>query len=396
MNKIEFKQKVVKIQSDYHTFMARINHPCPHDHGLYQRYEFPVLDAGHIPPAWRFDFDYQTNPYLLQRMGINAVFNSGAIKIDDRYILMPRIEGWDRKSFFAIAESHSPIDGFTFHDYPILIPELDASETNHYDMRLTYHEDGWIYGVFCVEYKDPAAHAGDTSAAVAQAGIIRSKNLIDWERLPNLVTPASQQRNAVLHPEFVDHQYAFYTRPQDSFIDTGSGGGIGWGLTPRMGDPIVKETIIDPKIYHTIKESKNGQGPAPIKTPIGWLHLAHGVRNSAAGLRYVLYLFLTGLSEPWKVTHCPGGYFMAPEGSERVGDVSNVLFSNGWILDENDMVYLYYGSSDTRLHVASSPLAVLLDYVCHTPPDGTRSTSCVRQRIEMIQKNLKYNPINTD
>jgi 4-O-beta-D-mannosyl-D-glucose phosphorylase len=342
-----------------------------------------------VPPTWRFDLDPIRNPYGLERLSVNAVFNSGAIKLQDRYLLMARVEGADRKSFFAVAESKSPVDQFTFWDYPVVIDELDTAETNWYDMRLVQHEDGWIYGLFCVESKDPQAPQSDTSSAVAAAGIARTRDLITWRRLPNLQTPSPQQRNVVLHPEFIDGQYAFYTRPQDGFIETGSGGGIGWGLTKDIENPrLSKEMIIDEKIYHTIKEVKNGLGPAPLKTRHGWLQLAHGVRNTAAGLRYVLYLFMTDLKKPWVVTHMPGGYFMAPQDQERIGDVSNVLFSNGWILDEDQTVYIYYASSDTRMHVAASPLDRLIDYVMNTPEDPGRTSACVRQRMEMIQRNL--------
>lgn len=380
-----FKQQ----QEKYQQLVQQKNRPVDSVNGIYQRYTSPVLTVEHVPPTWRFDLDPIRNPYGLERLSVNAVFNSGAIKLQDRYLLMARVEGADRKSFFAVAESKSPVDQFTFWDYPVVIDELDTAETNWYDMRLVQHEDGWIYGLFCVESKDPQAPQSDTSSAVAAAGIARTRDLITWRRLPNLQTPSPQQRNVVLHPEFIDGQYAFYTRPQDGFIETGSGGGIGWGLTKDIENPrLSKEMIIDEKIYHTIKEVKNGLGPAPLKTRHGWLQLAHGVRNTAAGLRYVLYLFMTDLKKPWVVTHMPGGYFMAPQDQERIGDVSNVLFSNGWILDEDQTVYIYYASCDTRMHVAASPLDRLIDYVMNTPEDPGRTSACVRQRMEMIQRNL--------
>jgi 4-O-beta-D-mannosyl-D-glucose phosphorylase len=334
--------------------------------------------------------DPNTNPHLIERMGINATFNPGAIGLDDKIYLCVRVEGWDRKSFFAIAESKNGIDNFKFWDKPIELPQTDEPDTNVYDMRLVAHEDGWIYGLFCTERKDPDAPPGDEHSAVAQCGIIRSKDLKGWQRLPDLKTPSPQQRNCVLHPEFVDGKYAFYTRPQEGFIDTGKGGGIGWGLCDSMYPAVMdEEIIIDPKTYHTINELKNGQGPAPIKTDKGWLHLAHGVRNTAAGLRYVLYMFLTDLKEPWKMIRKPGGYFMAPEGQERVGDVSNVVFANGWVKKDDGGVLIYYASSDTRSHVAVSTVDKLLDYVLNTPEDGLESAECVDQRIKMIEKNLK-------
>jgi 4-O-beta-D-mannosyl-D-glucose phosphorylase len=388
MKKKEFKEKLQQLHRSYEELIRRPNRPLADIGGLYRRYVNPVLTADHTPPIWKYDFSYRDNPFLLQRLGVNAVFNSGAIKLGDRYCLMARVEGWDRKSFFAVAESPHGVEGFRFRDYPVVIPELDADETNLYDMRLVKHEDGWIYGLFCVESKDPNAPAGDTSSAVAQGGIARTKDLQTWQRLRNLKTPSPQQRNHVLHPEFVGGKYAFYTRPQDDFIQAGSGGGIGWGLANTMdAAEIAVENIIDERVYHTIKEVKNGQGPAPIKTDKGWLHLAHGVRGNAAGLRYVLYMFMTALDEPWRVTHRPGGYFLAPEGVERVGDVSDVVFSNGWIADPDGTVYIYYGSSDTRLHVATSTVEKLVDYTINTPPDARRTFACVQQRIELIHKN---------
>ena len=362
----------------------------PSKNGIYNRYKNPVLIRDHIPLFWRYDLDNKSNPYLQERLGVNAIMNSGAMKWKGKYILVPRIEGLDRKSFFGIAESPNGIDNFKFWDMPIIIPDLESPETNVYDLRLTEHEDGWIYGMFCAESKDPDAPQGDLSSAIAQCGIIRSKDLKKWERLPDLKTKSPQQRNCVVHPEFVDGKYAIYTRPQDGFIDAGSGGGIGWGLTESMENPVIgEETIVDDRQYHTIKEVKNGQGPAPIKTEKGWLHLTHGVRNTAAGLRYVLYIIMTDLKEPWKKIHSPGGYFIAPLGTERVGDVSNVTFSNGWILDDNGDVFIYYASSDTRLHVATSTVDQLVDYCINTPEDGLRSGVCVKQRIKLIEKNIK-------
>jgi 4-O-beta-D-mannosyl-D-glucose phosphorylase len=385
-----FDERVSALREEYEALLERPNQPMDERNGVFVRYRYPVLTADHVPYFWRYDLDPVTNPLLMERMGINAVFNPGAIKLGDRYLLVARVEGMDRKSFFAVAESPNGVDRFRFRDYPVSMPETGDSDVNVYDMRLTRHEDGWIYGVFCAERRDPAAPPEDTAAAVAHAGIARTRDLTTWERLPDLVTPSPQQRNAVLHPEFVDGKYAFYTRPQEGFVDTGSGGGIGWGLCDDITRGVVNhERIIDPKAYHTIKEAKNGQGPPPIRTEKGWLHLAHGVRNTAAGLRYVLYMFMTDLHEPWRVTHAPGGYFMAPRGRERVGDVSNVLFSNGWISDPDGAVYIYYGSSDTRVHVALSSVERLLDFVEHTPTDPSRSAACVKQRVGVIERNLR-------
>lgn len=355
--------------------------------GIYNRYEHPVVTAAHIPVEWRYDLNRATNPYCMERIGFNAVMNSGAIKWNGKYLLVVRVEAADRKSFFAIAESPNGIDNFRFWEYPLVLPDTNPEETNVYDMRLTAHEDGWIYGIFCSERRDPEAAPGDLSSAIAVAGIVRTKDLIHWDRLPDLKT-RSQQRNVTLHPEFVNGMYALYTRPQDGFIDTGSGGGIGWALIDDMTNAEVKEEkIINHRAYHTIKEVKNGEGPHPIKTPHGWLHLAHGVRNCAAGLRYVLYLYMTALEDPSRVIAEPGGYFMAPEGEERIGDVSNVLFSNGWIADEDGKVYIYYASSDTRMHVATSTIDRLVDYCLHTPQDGLRSAATVEKIIELIKKN---------
>lgn len=385
-----FEKRLTTLQDQYNALVERMNTPTPDSNGVYQRYLHPVLTNEHIPLNWRYDLNPDTNPFLMERLGVGAVFNAGAIKFEGKYLVVARVEGTDRKSFFAIAESPNGIDNFKFWQKPCVIPETDNPDTNVYDMRLTAHEDGWIYGIFCSERKDPEAAANDTSSAVAQAGIVRTKDLLDWERLPDLKSNSKQQRNVVLHPEFVNGKYALYTRPQDGFIEAGSGGGIGWALADSMENCVVdKETVIDPRVYHTIKEVKNGQGPAPIKTSKGWLHLAHGVRNTAAGLRYVLYVFVTDLGEPNKVIVRPGGLFMGPEGAERVGDVSNVVFSNGWIADEDGTVFIYYASSDTRLHVAVSSIDQLLDYAFNTPSDRLRSAESVRQRIRLIESNKK-------
>jgi 4-O-beta-D-mannosyl-D-glucose phosphorylase len=358
--------------------------------GVYDRYTNPVLTSGHIPLTWRYDLNEKTNPYLLERIGANAVLNPGAIKWKNKYLLMVRVEGIDRKSFFAIAESKNGIDGFRFRNRPVTMPALNNMETNFYDIRLTAHEDGWVYGLFCTEMRDPSAPDGDQSSAIAQCGIARTKDLEKWERLKNLSTPSPQQRNVVLHPEFVQGKYAFYTRPQDSFIEAGKGGGIGFGLADNMEEAVInQESIMDQKVYHTVYELKNGQGPAPLKTKLGWLHLAHGVRNTAAGLRYVLYLFMTDLKDPSKQIYKPGGYFLAPEGDERTGDVSNVVFSNGWIADKDGKVFIYYASSDTRIHVAVSTIEKLLDYAVNTPADGFTSVQSVIHINLLIDKNLK-------
>ncbi|AWK07196.1 glycosidase [Flavobacterium crocinum] len=356
--------------------------------GIYERYKNPVVTAAHAPLNWRFDFNEKTNPFLQERIGINAAFNAGAMKWNGKYLLAVRVEGIDRKSFFAIAESPNGIDNFKFWDKPCVIPQTEDPDTNVYDMRLINHEDGYVYGIFCTERKDPKAPKGDTSSAVANAGIVRSKDLVNWERLPDLISNTGQQRNVVLHPEFVNGKYALYTRPQDGFIDVGSGGGIGLGYVEDMKNPVVKdEKIIFSKKYHTIYELKNGLGPAPIKTSKGWLHMAHGVRNTAAGLRYTLYMFMTDLNDITKVTHVPAGHFMGPEGIERVGDVSNVLFSNGWIEDEDGTVYVYYASSDTRMHVAVSTVEKLVDYVINAPEDTFVSSGSVQTIIDLIERN---------
>ncbi|MCD9574323.1 glycoside hydrolase family 130 protein [Flavobacterium soyae] len=356
--------------------------------GIYKRYKNPVVTASHVPLNWRFDLNEKTNPFLQERIGVNAAFNAGAMKWNGKYLLAVRVEGIDRKSFFAIAESPNGVDNFKFWDKPCVIPQTSEPDTNVYDMRLVNHEDGWVYGIFCTERKDPKAPKSDTSSAIANAGIVRSKDLVNWERLPDLISNTGQQRNVVLHPEFVNGKYALYTRPQDGFIDVGSGGGIGLGYIDDMTNPLVKEEkIIFGKQYHTIYELKNGLGPAPIKTKKGWLHLAHGVRNTAAGLRYTLYMFMTDLNDISKVTHVPAGHFMGPEGIERVGDVSNVLFSNGWIEDTDGTVYVYYASSDTRMHVAVSSVDKLVDYVTNTPADTFISAGSVETIINQIEKN---------
>lgn len=394
MTKEEFNLKAKALCEEQEKLITRKNEKAEKNNGVYSRYKYPVLTAEHAPVFWRYDFNFETNPYLLERLGINAAFNSGAMEFNGKIVLCVRVEGSDRKSFFAIAESENGIDNFRFWDYPITLPETSDPDTNVYDMRLVKHEDGWIYGLFCSERRDPNASETDTSSAVAACGIARTKDLVKWERLDDLISYSGQQRNVVLHPEFINGKYALYTRPQDGFIDTGSGGGIGFGLSDSMEHAEVKEElIIDQKTYHTIYEVKNGLGPAPIKTEKGWLHLAHGVRNTAAGLRYVLYMFLADLNDPKKITHKPAGYFIAPEGAERIGDVSNVVFSNGWVKKDNGEVFIYYGSSDTRMHVATSHIDILLDYVINTPEDGLRSAKSVEARKKMIESNLKISRV---
>ncbi|MCS6844090.1 MAG: glycosidase [Caldilineales bacterium] len=384
-----FDQRLAELRRRQAALLAQPNAPDPRwDNGIYTRWQNPVVTAAHVPLEWRYDLNPRTNPYLMERLGVNSVFNPGAIEHEGKILLVCRVEGWDRKSFFAVAESETGVDGFRFWDEPILMPETDDPDTNVYDMRLSRHEDGWIYGVFCTERKDPNAPPGDLSSAIAQAGIARTRDLKTWERLPDLKTRSPQQRNVVLHPEFVEGKYAFYTRPQDDFISAGRGGGIGWGLSSSMNPAIVEEElIVEPRHYHTIKEVKNGEGPPPLKTEHGWLHLAHGVRSTAAGMRYVLYLYLTELERPWVATHRPGGYFLAPEFEERVGDVSNVVFCNGWVARSDGRVFIYYASSDTRVHVATTTLDRLLDYVLHTPPDGLRSYASVQARLDLIRRN---------
>lgn len=358
--------------------------------GVYSRWVNPVVTAAHVPVEWRYDLDPATNPLGLERLGVNAVMNPGAIELDGRILLMCRTEGMDRKSFFAVAESANGVDNFRFWDEPIVMPETDVPDTNVYDMRLVKHEDGWIYGLFCTERKD--TNSDSLGAAIAQAGLARTRDLRTWERLPDLVTPSPQQRNVVLHPEFVDGKYALYTRPQDDFITAGSGGGIGWGLADTMDGAVIDaEQVIEPRLYHTIKEEKNGEGPAPLRTSAGWLHLAHGVRNTAAGLRYVLYTYVTDLAEPWRVTHVPGGYLLGPQFDERVGDVSNVAFANGWVARADGTVFIYYASSDTRCHVATSTVDRLVDHALNSPPDaGLRSATSVEQRLALIERNRRF------
>lgn len=384
----QFFQRLAKLEKEHENLLTLQNEVAGIGNGIFDRYRYPVLTAAHTPLNWRYDIDPDSNPYLMERITINAAFNAGAIKWNDKYIVMVRVEAGDRKSFFAVAESDNGIDNFRFWSHPVSIPETTEPDTNIYDMRLVQHEDGWIYGVFCTERRNHKAAASDQSAAIAQCGIARTKDLISWQRLPDLKTSSPQQRNVVLHPEFVNGKYAFYTRPQDGFIDAGTGGGIAFGLATQIEQAeITEEKLIDGKMYHTVYELKNGLGPAPIKTEKGWLHLAHGVRNTAAGLRYVLYLFLTELNDLTKVIKKPAGYFLAPEGEERIGDVSNVVFSNGWIADNDGTVFIYYASSDTRLHVATSTISKLLDYVIHTPADGLTSAHTVNAINRMIEKN---------
>lgn len=394
---MNFQEKIKDLHSRHEALLTRKNSPVEGGNGIYERYQYPVLTAEHTPLEWRYDFSEQDNPYLEQRIMVEAVFNAAAIKLNGKFLLVARVEGADRKSFFAVAESPNGIDNFRFWPEPITMPEDGDIATNIYDMRLTQHEDGWIYGVFCAERHDPA-HPEDLSAATATAAIARTHDLIHWHRLSDLKS-RSQQRNVVLHPEFVNGKYAFYTRPQDGFIDTGSGGGIGWALVDDITHAEVKEeTIINCRQYHTIREVKNGEGPHPIKTPKGWLHLAHGVRGTASGLRYVLYMYMTALDDPTQVTAQPGGWFLVPEGQEYVGDVMNVVFSNGWIADTDKTggevtpdtpVYIYYASCDTRLHVATSTIGRLVDYCLHTPADGLTTGESVRTIMRLIEKNRR-------
>jgi 4-O-beta-D-mannosyl-D-glucose phosphorylase len=426
----QFSERVRKLLAEYEALITRPNRIAEGGNGVFDRYKYPVLTAEHTPIFWRYDLNHQCNPHLMERLGINSTFNPGAIELDGKIYLAVRVEGTDRKSFFAIAESPTGIDRFRFWDYPLVMPETDDPDINVYDMRLVRHQDGWIYGLFCTERKDPNAPRGDLSSAVAQCGIARTKDLKTWQRLDDLKTRSPQQRNVVLHPEFVEGKYAFYTRPQDGFIEAGSGGGIGWALAedstwrgrpglayrgrPALvsenqeqgqdalaarGTPdsiehvaIGQEKIVHDRKYHTIMEVKNGLGPAPIKTAEGWLQLAHGVRNTAAGLRYVLYAFMTALDDPSRLIHEPGGYLLAPRDEERVGDVSNVTFSNGWVARSNGQVFLYYASSDTRCHVATTTVEKLVDYCRHTPSDPLRSAACVQQRLDLIQRNLQVMP----
>ena len=385
-----FDKRLEELKRSHKKLLKRKNRTKANDNGIYERFEYPVLTADHTPLFWRYDLNKGTNPYLMERFGINAVFNSTAIKWKKKYLLIARVEGVDRKSFFAIAESPNGIDNFKFWDHPITIPENENLDVNVYDMRVVEHEDGWIYGVFCTERRDPKAPDADQAAAIAQCGIVRTKDFVKWDRLGDLRTSSAQQRNVVLHPEFVKGKYAFYTRPQDGFIDAGNGGGIGFGLSDTIEcAKIEEEIVIDQKQYHTVYEAKNGLGPSPIRTEKGWLHLAHGVRTTAAGLRYVLYLFMTDLADPSKIIYKPAGYFMAPVEEERTGDVSNVLFSNGWITEEDGTVLIYYASSDTRQHVAVSTIERLLDYMVNTAGDGFRSATPVETLNRIIDKNLE-------
>ncbi|MBP0964675.1 MAG: glycosidase [Oscillospiraceae bacterium] len=387
---MNFQEKFERETAKQESLLTRKNEKTDDYNGIYDRYKYPVLTAAHAPILWRYDLNPETNPNFMERLGINAVMNSGAIELDGKICLVARVEGSDRKSFFAVAESENGVDNFRFRDYPIMLPDTEPNETNVYDMRLTKHEDGWIYGVFCSESKDTTSN--DLSAAFAQAGIVRTKDLTNWERLPNLKSASPQQRNVVLHPEFVDGKYAFYTRPQDDFISTGSGGGICFGLCEDITNPVIctEEKVISPRLYHTITEVKNGAGAVPIKTEKGWIHIAHGVRNTAAGLRYVIYVFATDLNDPSKLIASPSGLFIAPQGEERVGDVSNVAFTNGAVVRDNGQVLIYYASSDTRVHVAETTLEKLIDYTFNTPSDPLRSADCVKQRCELISRNLEY------
>ena len=385
---MNYQEKVQALRQRHEALLQRKNQVMEGGNGIYEKYVYPILTAEHTPLEWRYDFNEKDNPFLMQRIMMNAVLNAGAIKLDGRYLLVCRVEGADRKSFFAVAESPNGIDGWRFWEEPITMPDTEDPATNIYDMRVTQHEDGWIYGVFCAERHDPS-QPGNLSAATATAGIARTKDLKTWERLPDLKTK-SQQRNVVLHPEFVDGKYALYTRPQDGFIDTGSGGGIGWALVDDMTHAEVKEEkIIYERKYHTITEVKNGEGPHPLKTEKGWLHLAHGVRGTADGLRYVLYMYMTSLEDPTKVIAKPGGFFLVPEGNEYIGDVMNVAFANGWIKDEDGKVFIYYASADTRMHVATSSVERLVDYCMNTPEDGLTTSASVETIKKLIAKNKK-------
>ncbi|MEA1888105.1 MAG: glycosidase [Bacteroidota bacterium] len=388
MKRHEFDREVKRLFNRHEELIIWKNRAMKKGNGIYERYIYPVITRDHIPIFWKYDLNYKTNPELLMRLGVNTTFNAGAIKLNGKYYMVLRTEGFDVKSFFSVAESPNGIDNWVFHDRPMQMPVRDNPETNVYDMRLTHHDDGWIYGLFCAERKDKSK-PDDSSAALASCGIARTRDLIEWERLPDLKSKAAQQRNCVLHPEYVNGKYMLYTRPQAGFIETGDSG-ISVGFTDSMENASIDEEILmDPRQYHTVKEVKNGQGPPPIKTEIGWIHLAHGVRRTAAGLRYTLYLLLTDLNEPWKVIKRPSGHFIEPLDDERVGDVSNVVFSNGWIRDDDGTVFIYYASSDTRMHVATSDVNKLMDYIQNTPEDPGRSDLCVKQRTEMIDKNLE-------
>ena len=385
----DFITRKQEIYSRYEKLIGRSNIVVYPGNGVYERYQYPALSSDHIPPHWMYDLNPNTNPHLMIRQGINTVFNAGAIKLDGKYLMVPRIEGFNVKSFFGVAESDNGVDCWRFWDKPIHLPSAGDPETNVYDMRLTQHEDGRIYGLFCAERKDDSM-PDDSSAAIASCGIARSKDLREWERLPDLKSNAQQQRNCVLHPEFVNGKYMIYTRPQSGFIETGDSG-ISVGFTIDMTSPVInEELLVDPRTYHTVKEVKNGQGPAPLKTDLGWLHLGHAVRRTAAGLRYVLYLFLTDIHEPWKIIRRPEGHFIEPMGDERVGDVSNVIFSNGWIMEPDGRVFIYYASSDTRMHVAITELNRLLDYLMNTPEDPGKTEACLINRLDLINKNQGY------
>jgi 4-O-beta-D-mannosyl-D-glucose phosphorylase len=389
----KFLKRLEMLKAAHEKLITRPNEAIEENNGIFFRYKYPVLTAQHTPLFWRYDLNEVSNPNLMERFGINSVMNAGAIKLQGKYYLVARVEGVDRKSFFAVAESDNGIDSFRFWEYPVMMPQTAMEDTNVYDMRVVQHEDGWIYGIFCTERRDPAASPVDQSAAIAQCGIARTKDLITWERLADLQTHSPQQRNVVLHPEFVQGKYGFYTRPQDDFIHAGMGGGIGFGLSASIERAVVdEEVIIDRRVYHTIAEAKNGLGPAPIKTEYGWLHLAHGVRNTAAGLRYVLYMFMTNLADLTKIIHKPAGYLIAPEGEERVGDVSNVVFSNGWIVNDDGAVLIYYASSDSRMHVAATTINRLLDYVMNTPEDGLTSAASVTTLHHIIDNNKRVQP----
>ena len=383
-----YNERLSSLKQQYQKVIQKTNKPQNSNNGVYSRWQNPIITPDHIPYFWKYKLDEAQNPLLIETMGINATFNSGAIYWQGKYVICVRVEGNDRKSFFAFAESENGVDNFTFWDYPLDLPQTSNPDTNVYDMRLVAHEDGYIYGLFCTERKDESVN--DTSTALANCGIIRSKDLKTWERLPDLLSRSNQQRNVVLHPEFIDGKYGLYTRPQDGFISVGKGGGIGWATLDDMASPVIDiEEIIDNKVYHTIKELKNGQGPAPIKSADGWLHLAHGVRNTAAGLRYVLYMFITDLDRPWEITYAPSGHFIAPQGEERIGDVSNVVFANGWVVNENNEVFIYYASSDTRMHVATSSIDQLVYYCKNAPSDKGFSHLNNLDRIDLIASNLK-------
>ncbi|AHW58759.1 4-O-beta-D-mannosyl-D-glucose phosphorylase [Draconibacterium orientale] len=393
MNNTEtlFDERLRFIKQKHKNLIERKNNALFSDNGVYNRHEIPILTREHVPLHWRYDLNKETNPYLMERIGFNATFNAGAIKFNDKYVLLVRVEGNDRKSFFAVAESPNGIDNFKFWDRPVTLPQTEEPDVNVYDMRLTQHDDGWIYGVFCTERKDPTAPEGDTSGAIAAAGIVRTRDLVKWERLPDLISTSGQQRNVVLFPHLIGGKYAFYTRPQDGFIDTGKGGGIGFGMCDYIENPKVEEeVIVDAKTYHTVYEVKNGLGPVPIRTEFGWLQLAHGVRNTAAGLRYTLYMFMTDLERPWIITHKPHGHFIAPLMNERVGDVSNVVFSNGWIKDEDGKVFIYYASSDTRMHVATTTVEKLVDYCVNSPQDKLHSHLSVQTINGLVNKNHDF------